>query len=264
VHLTVVVAAAAISAGVSHHVDADQAVQITEEQKVDVRHIVFLAQEQAQAGGGGGGGGNHQLAPIRRAQGVGTDPITLRVAKTPFLAPVSTPPLPAAVNVIPLPSLALDAKALASGVLDQIGLPSGGVSSSPSTGPGSGGGVGTGRGTGIGPGQGPGLGPGSGGGTGGGVYRPGGAVSTPRLIHQVTPNYTGEALRRRIQGTVVLEAVVMDDGCASQIRIVKSLDRGGLDAEAVKAVAQWRFEPGRLAGTPVNVLVVIVLDFNIR
>jgi TonB family protein len=66
-----------------------------------------------------------------------------------------------------------------------------------------------------------------------------------------------------IQGTVELEAVVSRDGCASRIRVIRSLDRG-LDEEAVTAVAQWRFEPGRLDGAPVDVLVTIVLDFLIR
>jgi protein TonB len=96
------------------------------------------------------------------------------------------------------------------------------------------------------------------------VYRPGGAVSAPRLIKEVKPKYTVEALRNRTQGTVWLEVIVTDDGCTSHIRVVKSLDRGGLDEEAVAAVAQWRFEPGRLAGAPVDVLVVVMLDFAIR
>ena len=116
----------------------------------------------------------------------------------------------------------------------------------------------------MGSGRGPGFGPGSGGGTGGGIYRPGGAVSAPRLIKEVKPEYTSEALLNRIQGTVVLEVVVTSDGCASQIRIVRSLDSGGLDEEAVAAVAQWRFEPGRLGAAPVDVLVTIVVDFSIR
>jgi len=133
-----------------------------------------------------------------------------------------------------------------------------------SMGPGSGGGVGTGSGTGMGSGRGPGFGPGSGGGTGGGIYRAGGAVSAPRLIKEVKPKYTSEALENSIQGTVVLEVVVTVDGCASQIRIVRSLDAGGLDEEAVAAVAQWRFEPGRLGAAPVDVLVTIMLDFTIR
>jgi len=120
------------------------------------------------------------------------------------------------------------------------------------------------RGTGIGPGRGPGFGPGSGGGTGGGVYRPGGSVSPPRLIKEVRPRYTSDAMTRKIQGVVLLEAIVNADGHATQIRIVRSLDAGGLDQEAAAAVTQWRFEPGRLGGAPVDVLVTIVLDFSIR
>src|SRR5688572_16939625 len=48
-----------------------------------VRHLVFLPAELPQIGGGGGGGGNQQPGPIRRAQDVGSDAITLRVRKTP-------------------------------------------------------------------------------------------------------------------------------------------------------------------------------------
>jgi TonB family protein len=231
----------------------------------EVRRIVFIAPATPRTGGGGGGGGNRQPAPIRRAQAHGSDRITLRVQQAPPLPP---PPeviaSPAPEDVAPLPSIVLEAKSLASGLFDQIGLPSGGVLSSASTGPGSGGGVGSGRGTGIGSGDGPGLGPGSGGGAGGGVYRPGGPVSVPRLIKNVNPKYTSDALLKHIEGTVVLEAIVTADGCASQIRVVRSLDRGGLDEEAVTAVAQWRFAPGRLAGAPVDVLVTILVDFAIR
>ena len=223
-------------------------------------HIVFIAPETASVGGGGGGGGNRQTGPIRRAQAVGSDASTLRIRKPPSLTPVARPH-PALDD---LPSVVLDAQPLASGFFDQSGLPAGGVLSSPSTGPGSGGGVGTGTGSGIGSGHGPGVGPGSGGGTGGGIYRVGGGVSAPTVIRQVRPRYTGEALRNKIQGTVVLEAVVMSDGCASQFRVVKSLDPGGLDEEAIRAVEQWRFEPGRLAGVPVDVLVTILLDFMLR
>jgi TonB family protein len=138
------------------------------------------------------------------------------------------------------------------------------VSSGTSTGPGSGGGVGTGSGTGIGPGAGAGIGAGSGGGTGGGLYRPGGSVTAPRLIAEVKPKYTNEAVLNRIQGTVVLEVVVTRDGRTSHIRVTRSLDPGGLDQQAIAAVAEWRFEPGRLAGTPVDVAVTILLDFWIR
>ena len=226
-----------------------------------VQHLVFLAPELPRMGGGGGGGGNRQPEPISRAQGVGSDAMTLRVRKAPApTAPVAAAPAPA-VEDAPPPSIVLEAKSLAAGLFVQTGLPTAGAISDTSTGPGSGGGVGTGSGTGIGSGRGPGLGPGSGGGTGGGVYRPGGAVSAPRLIKEIKPKYTNEALRDRIQGTVLLEVIVASDGCTSQIRVLRSLDRGGLDDEAVAAVAQWRFEPGRLAGAPVDVLVTVMVDF---
>jgi protein TonB len=230
---------------------------INQQQSLDVRHIVFLAPDPRQIGSGGGGGGNRQPGPVRRAQGVGSDTITLRV-KEPASA---TAPF---TDVSPLAQVVLDARPLASGAFDQIGLPAGGVSYGTSTGPGSGGGVGTGIGTGIGSGRGPGIGPGSGGGIGGGIYRPGGAVTTPRVIAEVKPTYTNDALLHKIQGTVVLELVVTREGRPAHIRVVRSLDPGGLDEQAVTAAAQWRFEPGRLAGTPVDVLVTIMLDFWIR
>ena len=71
-------------------------------------------------------------------------------------------------------------------------------------------------------------------------------------------------MTRKIQGAVLLEAIVTAEGCATQIRIVRSLDAGGLDQEAVAAVAQWRFEPGRLGAAPVDVLVMIDVGFWIR
>ena len=263
--MTLVVIAAVIQTTSAPRIDVRRAERITDQQRPAVRHLVFLAPERPPTGRGGGGGGNQRPEPIRRAQGVGADTITLRVRKLPSpAAPVTTAAAPAVEDVPALPSIVLDAKPLASGLFDQVGLPTGGVLSGTSTGPGSGGGVGTGSGTGMGSGRGPGFGPGSGGGTGGGIYRAGGAVSAPRLIKEVKPRYTSEALVKRVQGTVVLEVIVTADGCASKIRIVRSLDAGGLDEEAVAAVAQWRFEPGRLGATPVDVLVTIVLDFTIR
>jgi periplasmic protein TonB len=257
-HVTLVVAATLVKATLSAGVEPRRAGPVPDQQ---FRHVVFVAPDQLRIGSGGGGGGNRQPAPIRRAQAVGADAITLRVRKV-------VPPIPtetaAVEDVAPLPSIALDAKPLASGLFDQIGLPTGGVLSATSTGPGSGGGVGTGHGTGIGSGRGPGLGPGSGGGTSGGLYRPGGAVSAPRLVKEVKAKYTPEALRKSLQGAVWLEAIVTADGCTAQIRVIRSLDRGGLDEEAVAAVAQWQFAPGRFAGAPVDVLVTIILDFSIR
>lgn len=261
VHVTLVVIAALIMTTLAPAVAPSR----TDPQRLTVEHLVFLAPASPQTGRGGGGGGNRQPGRIRSAQAVGSDAITLRAQKP---RPTEVPVTPASPAIEPIPpapsSVLLEAKPLASGLFDLAGLPTVPSSADTSIGSGTGGGVGTGTGTGVGSGRGPGLGAGAGGGTGGGVYRPGGPVSAPRLLEDVRPRYTSGAVERKIQGTVVLEAIVRKDGSPSHIRVLTSLDRGGLDEEAVAAVAKWRFEPGRLAGEPVDVLVTIMVDFWIR
>ena len=225
----------------------------------NVTHIVFIARELSLSGGGGGGG-NRQPAPVRRAEGIGHDPITLRIVT----ASSSSAHDDERSLLAPMPAILLDARPLASGVRDLPGLPEGGVPFGSSLGPGSGTGVGTGSGSGIGAGTGAGLGTGSGGGTGGGVYRPGGNVKPPKVVTQVKPKYTEEALGRKIQGTVILEMVVRTDGMPNAIHVIGSLDPGGLDDAAIEAARQWRFEPGRLGDTPVDVQVTLMLDFRIQ
>jgi TonB family protein len=125
--------------------------------------------------------------------------------------------------------------------------------------------TGSGTGTGAGSGQGSGLGQGTGGGTGGGVYRPGSGVINPRILREVKPQYTADAMRAKVQGTVLLECVVLPDGTVGRVDVVKSLDPTfGLDQEAVKAAKQWRFQPGTRLGEPVAVLVTIELTFTLR
>jgi periplasmic protein TonB len=250
-------AAFTIVAGVQHVRSPALATELTSVivDRAVIRDIVFIPRDPIPSGGGGGGG-NRQAGPIRHGQGIGSDSITLRVSK-----PASTA---GTVMDTALPEVLLDATPLASGNIDELGLPVGGVSYGTSTGPGSGGGVSEGVGTGIGPGRGPGIGAGSGGGIGGGVYRPGGSVTAPRVITEVKPTYTNNALAQKIQGTVVLDLVVQSNGRPSDIRILQSLDPGGLDEQAIIAAGQWRFEPGRLSGKPVDVVVTVMLDFWIR
>ena len=72
-------------------------------------------------------------------------------------------------------------------------------------------------------------------------------------------------MRARIEGTVVMSAVVREDGTVDEITIVKSLDATyGLDEEAIKALKLWKFEPGTVKEKPVAVRVRIEMDFNLR
>jgi TonB family protein len=221
--------------------------------------IVWLT--QPGPGGGGGGGGNRMKEPPRQAEMPGKDKITVPVEKKPNLQQqvAKNEPTPVEQLNIPAKSLAAAQDSLPGAIEAPPGPPT------LSQGSGSGGGAGTGTGTGIGPGTGSGLGPGSGGGTGGGVYRPGNGVVTPRVLREVRPNYTSDAMRAKVQGIVVLECVVRPDGTVGDVQIVRSLDSTfGLDQEAIKAAKQWRFSPGTRLGEPVPVLVSIELTFTLR
>ena len=210
-------------------------------------------------GGGGGGGGNKTPEPPRKAELPGKEKITVPVAKPPTLTP--EPP-----KDVPKPEMQMNIPAVttSAGVQEMPGALTG-LPAVPSQGMGTGGGAGTGRGTGIGSGSGSGLGPGFGGGTGGGAYRPGNNVVMPRVLAEVKPSYTAEAMRAKIQGVVLVEAVVMPDGGVGQVQVIRSLDSTfGLDQEAIKAVRKWRFAPGTRFGQAVPVIVEIELTFTLR
>jgi TonB family protein len=109
------------------------------------------------------------------------------------------------------------------------------------------------------------VGPGTGGGTGGGIYRPGNGVAGPRAIYAAKPRYTSDAMRARLQGSVLVECVVQVSGVCTNTRVLRSLDPVfGLDQEALKAAEEWRFVPGTRLGLPVPVIVTIELDFVLR
>jgi protein TonB len=127
------------------------------------------------------------------------------------------------------------------------------------------GGFGTGPGEGAGPGAGDGLGPGRDGGIGGDIYRPGSGVTMPVPVHQEKPQYTIEAMRARIEGAVIVECVVQPSGVCRPLKVVRSLDgRFGLDQQALRAAAAWRFSPGTRLGKPVAVVVYIQVGFSIN
>jgi TonB family protein len=218
--------------------------------------LIWLA--QPGPGGGGGGGGNKTPEPPRKAELPGKEKISVPVLKKPeFVEPKPNEPPPEELN-IPAKSLASAEQQLA-GVLQSANL------ATSSQGEGSGGGAGNGTGTGIGSGTGSGLGDGRGGGTGGGAYRPGSGINLPRVLKEVKPQYTADAMRAKVQGVVWLECIVQTDGSVGDVRIIRSLDPVfGLDQEAIKAARQWRFVPGTKQGEPVPVIISIELTFSLR
>jgi periplasmic protein TonB len=196
--------------------------------------------------GGGGGGRPKDPEPPRKAEIVAAKPV--QPVPIPKPADVPTPDV-----VVPIQTP--QALETVPGAISSLQVPVG-------TGAGGGG-----KGTGIGTGNGSGVGEGTGGGFGGGAYQIGNGVTSPVLIKEVKPNYTGDAMRAKLQGVVEMEAVVLPDGTVdpNRIKITRSLDATfGLDQQAIIAVKQWRFRPGTLKGQPVPVIVNVELTFTLR
>ena len=224
-----------------------------EDSGFDLPGLVFLVQE----GPGGGGGGGGDESPEEPAES-----LELAVQNAPepdelFLQDpeaVAEELLEDAVNA-PFASNLPDPDALASLIRDTSNLLR-------YSGPGRDRGAGTGQGGGRGEGEGDGIGEGTGGGFGGGAYRIGSGVEPPQLRRRVTPEYTDNALARKIEGIVILEVVILKNGRIGPARIIRSLD-AGLDAKAVAAVRQWTFLPGRYRGEAVDVLAEIEVEFRL-
>jgi TonB family protein len=95
-----------------------------------------------------------------------------------------------------------------------------------------------------------------------GVFRSRGGVTAPRLIKSARPNYTAEAMRAKVQGRVMLEAVVQRDGTVGELRVTRSLDcKFGLDDAAVKALKEFRFtQESTISSTAQKTLVFRTSD----
>lgn len=94
------------------------------------------------------------------------------------------------------------------------------------------------------------------------VYRVGGDVSAPRVLHKVEPQYTEQAREARIEGKAVLFVVIGVDGKITQAAVQQGVD-AGLDEQALAAVHQWVFEPARKDGQPVAVAATIEVNFRL-
>jgi TonB family protein len=206
--------------------------------------FIFLPQPGP---GGGGGGRPKDAAPPRKAEIVAAKPVE---AAKPIPKPADVP-----TPEVTVPLQTANAVQTLPGAISALDVPVGSGNGS------------NGRGTGIGNGTGSGVGDGIGGGFGGGVYQIGNGVTSPVLIKEVKPNYTGDAMRAKLQGIVEMECIVLPDGTvdAKSIKITRSLDATfGLDQQAIIAVRQWRFRPGTFKGQPVPVIVNVELTFTLR
>lgn len=207
---------------------------------------------------GGGGGGDHDRIPAPR--GILPKPALEQITPPAIIVRNEHPRLAVAPAVVVPPQVRL-----AENHMPNLGNPTAPVipSAPPSNGTGSGGGIGSGSGGGVGVGNGAGVGTGSGGGIGGGVYKVGGGISAPQAVATPDPEYTEEARNAKTQGMCVLRLIVDDHGNPRDIRVVRGLGFG-LDARAIDAVKQWRFQPAMKDGRPVSVLISVEVGFHLN
>lgn len=225
---------------------------------------------------GGGGGGREEAKPASfgKTPQASLD-VPQVVAPDPKPPQIKNPSLPVAATVVADPMLVPpDARVLPYGDYKS-------KSTDPSSGPGTGNGIGTGTGGGIGPGEGGGLGPGRGGNMGGGDMRAGGGgpggggggdysriftgkdvTTKARLISKPEPQYTEDARKNQITGTVVLKVVFASNGSVTNIRTVSGLPFG-LTERAIAAARQIKFTPATKDGHQVSMWMQLEYNFNL-
>ena len=225
-------------------------------------------------GGGGGGREESKPASFGKVPQASLD-VPQVVAPDPKPPQIKNPSLPVAATVVADPMLVPpDSRVLPYGDYKS-------KSTDPSSGPGTGNGIGTGTGGGIGPGEGGGLGPGRGGNIGGGDFRAGGGgaggggggdysriftgkdvTTKARLISKPEPQYTEEARKNQITGTVVLKVVFASNGSVSNIRTVSGLPYG-LTERAIAAARMIKFTPATKDGHQVSMWMQLEYNFNL-
>jgi TonB family protein len=90
-----------------------------------------------------------------------------------------------------------------------------------------------------------------------------GSVLPPRKIFAPWPPYTEEARKSRIQGVVILEAIIDAMGNVTEVKVLKGLPEGLTDS-AVASIHEWRFKPATLDGRPVPVFFNLSIKFSLQ
>jgi TonB family protein len=88
-----------------------------------------------------------------------------------------------------------------------------------------------------------------------------GDLTAPEATQKVDPAYPLELMRRNIQGTVTLYAVIRNDGSVSDVRVLRGID-DQLDQYARAALARWHFRPATKNGAAVALEAVVMIPFK--
>ena len=86
-------------------------------------------------------------------------------------------------------------------------------------------------------------------------------IAEPAPLHKVDPKYPPTLMAEHVEGEVILYAVIRRDGSVDSIQVVRGIDPL-LDANAVRALAQWKFRPAERQGEPVNLEAIVHIPFH--
>ena len=92
--------------------------------------------------------------------------------------------------------------------------------------------------------------------------RGGGEIREPKLVHRVNPEYPLLGLASQIEGMVILEAIVDEEGRVETLKVLRSA--GIFDSAALEAVRQWRYSPVILNGRPEKFILTVVVSFRLQ
>ena len=95
-----------------------------------------------------------------------------------------------------------------------------------------------------------------------GPVRIGGQIKEPALLFRVEPVYPGVAISANIEGTVILEAIVDQEGRVETVKVLRSANV--LDRAAIDAVKQWRYSPVLLNGKPEKFILTVAITFSLE
>ncbi|MDP9191413.1 MAG: energy transducer TonB [Acidobacteriota bacterium] len=87
-------------------------------------------------------------------------------------------------------------------------------------------------------------------------------VQVPKLLRRVNPEYPAGALSLGASGTLIVEVMITKDGKVTAPRVVEPLPAPTMSYTALEALRRWRFEPGRLNGEPVDVILDLTVSFK--
>jgi protein TonB len=218
---------------------------------LDLLNYAVHVPQRADAGGGGG-------LRAKTEASLGNLP---RPALKQFLAPMVKSEDPNPILTFEPTIIANPEIVVAQFDLSRLGNPHG-APGPPSPGPGKNGGIGNGDGTGVGPGSGPGAGPGHDGGIASGHSGFQGSLTEPALLYKTEPEYSEEARKAKIQGSVMMRVEIDARGLVKNIAVSQGLGLG-LDERAIDAVSKWKFRPGTRNGQPVPTIALIQVTFRL-